>query len=100
MEMLIQSQKDRCKLIHEIAFAPIGSRVVVITEPVTEAAIKYQEKVHANAAENYIDAAITNLNELGDTLEFGSVAKQTILDQIMTLLAAKLSLFVREPAST
>lgn len=99
MEILIESQKDRCKLIHEIVSAPIGSKVVVITEPVTEEAIKHQEKVHANAAENYIDAAIANLNELGDTLESGSVAKQTIIDQVMTLLAAKLSLFVREPVS-
>lgn len=96
MEMLIESQKDRCKLIHAIVSAPVGSRVAVITEPDAEIAIKSQEKV---MAENYIDKAITKLNELGDTLESGSVAKQTILDQVMTLLEAKLSLFVREPAS-
>lgn len=96
MEMLIESQKDRCKLIHAIVSAPVGSRVVVITEPDVETAIKSQKKV---MVENYIDKAITNLNELGDTLESGSVAKQTIIDQIMTLLAAKLSLVVHEPAS-
>lgn len=96
MEIIIGNQQDRCKLIHAIVFAPVGSRIVVIAEPAAKIAIKHQEKV---MAENYIDAAITKLNELGDTLESGSVAKQTIIDQVMKLLAAKLSLFVREPAS-
>lgn len=47
MEVVITNHKDRCNLIHEIVSAPLGSRVVVITEP--DAAIPIRKDVSASS---------------------------------------------------
>lgn len=34
MEVVIENQRDRCRLIHEIASAPIGSVIVINAMPI------------------------------------------------------------------
>lgn len=65
------------------------------TQVVQQAIDVYKDA--SKKAEMHIDTAISELNAFAGFLPHGSLAKQTVLNQVMTLISAKTSLMVREP---
>lgn len=80
MHVLITTQKDRCKLMHEIVVAPIGSTVRITSVPVAESANECTGTMNTNNLVNLFHK--DNLYLLVQTLKYRKIEIAEALEWI------------------